>query len=82
MFITDGDPNEIVRKDQVTYDPGNPNVAANEYELKVPLADGEVESRAARREGPGGPERQRDEGAGLAHPHRRGRQRAQQLRRR
>ena len=28
VFITDGDPNEIVRNDRVTYDPGNPNEAA------------------------------------------------------
>ena len=44
VFITDGDPNEIVRDDRVTYDPGNPNQAQNEYELKVPLADSEVTS--------------------------------------
>ena len=42
VFITDGDPNKIVRSDQVTYDPGNPNVAQNEYELKVPLAENET----------------------------------------
>ncbi len=42
VFITDGDPNEIVRKDRVTYDPGNPNLAQNEYELKIPLADNET----------------------------------------
>ena len=34
VFITDGDPNEIVREDQVTYDPGNPTPAQNEYELQ------------------------------------------------
>lgn len=39
VFLTDGDPNRIVRQDRVTYDPGNPNQAENEYELKVPLAD-------------------------------------------
>ena len=44
VFITDGDPNKIVREDQVTYDPGNPNVAQNEYELKVPLDDNETVS--------------------------------------
>ena len=45
VFITDGDPNEIVREDRVTYDPGNPYVSANEYELKVPLSkDSEVTS--------------------------------------
>ena len=36
MFITDGDPNRIVRNDRVTYDPGNPNLAQNEYELQDP----------------------------------------------
>ena len=41
LFITDGNPNQMVREDQVTYDPGNPTVAQNEYELKVPLSDGE-----------------------------------------
>ena len=25
MFITDGDPNEIIREDRVTYNPGNTN---------------------------------------------------------
>ena len=39
VFITDGDPNEVVRYDRVTYDPENPNQAQNEYELKVPLED-------------------------------------------
>ena len=37
LFITDGNPNVIVRQDRVTFDPGNPNVAQNQYELKVPL---------------------------------------------
>ena len=43
VFITDGDPNAIVENPppngSVTYDPGNPNVAQNEYELKVPLVE-------------------------------------------
>ena len=34
VFITDGDPNEVVREDRVTYDPGNPTLAQNEYELE------------------------------------------------
>ncbi|HEY1277356.1 MAG TPA: VWA domain-containing protein, partial [Thermoleophilaceae bacterium] len=42
VFITDGDPNKIVRNDRVTYDPGNPNQAQNEYELKVPLDENET----------------------------------------
>jgi uncharacterized repeat protein (TIGR01451 family) len=37
VFITDGDPNRAIRADRVTYAPGNPNLAQNEYELKVPL---------------------------------------------
>ena len=37
VFITDGDPNEVVRYDRVTYDPGNTNQAQNEYERKIPL---------------------------------------------
>jgi uncharacterized repeat protein (TIGR01451 family) len=44
VFITDGDPNQVVREDRVTYDPGNPNLSENEYELKVPLADNEQAS--------------------------------------
>jgi len=40
VFITDGDPNKAIRADRVTYDPGNPSQAQNEYELKVPLDDG------------------------------------------
>ena len=46
VFITDGDPNEIIREDQVTYNPGNTNTSQNEYERKVPLADAEVTSAA------------------------------------
>ena len=46
VFITDGDPNEIIREDQVTYNPGNTNTNQNEYERKVPLADSEVTSAA------------------------------------
>jgi uncharacterized repeat protein (TIGR01451 family) len=43
VFITDGDPNKIVKGgSSVTYDPGNPSVGQNEYELKVPLSDDEV----------------------------------------
>ena len=37
VFITDGDPNVIVRQDRVTFDPGNPVIAQNQYELQVPL---------------------------------------------
>ncbi len=37
VFITDGDPNVIVRHDRVTFDPGNPVVAQNQYELQVPF---------------------------------------------
>jgi uncharacterized repeat protein (TIGR01451 family) len=44
VFITDGDPNEIVREDHVTYDPGNPSTTQNEYEHKVPLSSNEVTS--------------------------------------
>jgi uncharacterized repeat protein (TIGR01451 family) len=43
VFITDGDPNQIVRTDRVTYDPGNPVTAQNEYERKVPLSTDEVD---------------------------------------
>ncbi|MGH9118661.1 MAG: DUF7507 domain-containing protein [Acidimicrobiales bacterium] len=42
VFITDGDPNKITREtgsNRVTYDPGNPVVADNEYELQVPLRE-------------------------------------------
>ncbi len=40
MFITDGDPNQIVREDRVTYAPPvHTDPALNEYELKVPLED-------------------------------------------
>ena len=39
VFITDGDPNKAIRADRVTYAPGNPSQAQNEYELKVPLDD-------------------------------------------
>ncbi len=42
VFITDGNPNKIIRTDRVTYDPGNPSVTQNEYENKVPLNDNEV----------------------------------------
>ena len=38
VFITDGDPNEVVREDRVTYLPGSTDPALNEYELKVPLS--------------------------------------------
>ena len=44
VFITDGDPNQVVNYQQVTYSPGNTNPALNEYETKVPLADNEVTS--------------------------------------
>jgi uncharacterized repeat protein (TIGR01451 family) len=48
VFITDGDPNEIIREDRVTFDPGNPNLPQNEYELKVPLDEStEVTSASA-----------------------------------
>lgn len=40
MFITDGDPTEAIDWNAVTYDPGNPNEAQNEYELKIPLSAG------------------------------------------
>jgi Domain of unknown function DUF11 len=42
VFITDGDPNRVVRNSEVTYSPGNPNVTQDEYELKVPLFDSET----------------------------------------
>ena len=42
VFITDGDPNKVVRESRVTYDAGNPSLTANEYENKVPLADDET----------------------------------------
>lgn len=42
VFITDGDPNRVIRTDRVTFDPGNPNVAENEYELLVPLSDNDT----------------------------------------
>ena len=42
VFITDGDPNETVRYDRVTYDAGNPNLAQNEYELKPELDSNET----------------------------------------
>ena len=44
VFITDGDPNQVVNYNQVTYSPGNANPALNEYETKVPLAGSEVTS--------------------------------------
>jgi uncharacterized repeat protein (TIGR01451 family) len=44
VFITDGDPNKIIRHDRVTFDPGNPVLAENEYELKVPLTENETVS--------------------------------------
>src|SRR5262249_17464557 len=44
VFITDGDPNVVVRQANVTYDPGNPNVNQNQYELKVPLATNQTQS--------------------------------------
>ncbi len=37
VFITDGDPNLIIRQDRVTFDPGNPIEAQNQYERQVPL---------------------------------------------
>jgi uncharacterized repeat protein (TIGR01451 family) len=37
MFITDGNPNTAIRTDLVTYDQGNPDPVANEYEQKLPL---------------------------------------------
>ena len=54
-------------------------MALNEYERKVPLADTEtIELQDEQpRQGPRGAERQRDEGAGLAHPDGRGGRRPQ-----
>jgi uncharacterized repeat protein (TIGR01451 family) len=43
VFITDGDPTRVIDEGDVTYDPGNPIVAQNEYELKVPLGSDEEE---------------------------------------
>ncbi len=42
VFLTDGDPTAVIDNSRVTHDPGNPNVAQNEYELKVPLSDNET----------------------------------------
>lgn len=42
VFITDGNPNKVIRHDRVTYDPGNPSLTLNEYENKVPLSDNET----------------------------------------
>ena len=44
VFITDGNPTDIIRNDRVTYDPGNPSHVANEYENEIPLDDAEVTS--------------------------------------
>ncbi len=44
VFITDGDPTAAVDWQDTTYDPGNPNVAQNEYELKFPLDSNETVS--------------------------------------
>lgn len=53
VFITDGVPNNVNRVNSpshgpdrnVTYDPGNPVVAQNEYELKQPLLQSETQSK-------------------------------------
>ncbi len=72
VFITDGDPNRIVR-DLV------PTSPQTEYEIKVPLSDSETTSTSERPcQGPGRPQRQRPQGAGLAHPDGGSRRRAQQ----
>ena len=43
LFITDGNPNTVARTDRVTYDPGNPNVAQNQYELQLPLTEAQTQ---------------------------------------
>ena len=79
VFITDGDPNEIIRDDQVTYNPGN-----TEYQPERVRAQGPARrhrgdlGRQRRRQGPGRSQRQRAQGPGLAHPDGGRRQRAQQ----
>ena len=44
VFITDGNPNKVINHNRVSYDPGNPDVGANEYENKVPLENRETSS--------------------------------------
>ncbi len=44
VFITDGDPNVVINTSKVTYDPGNPNVAQNQYELLEPLSTNQTQS--------------------------------------
>ncbi len=48
VFITDGNPNRVIREDRVTYDPGNPSQTANEYENKVPLSSSEIQRASER----------------------------------
>ena len=44
LFMTDGNPNRAIRRDNVTYDPGNPVVAENQYELLRPLSSNQTQS--------------------------------------
>ena len=69
VFITDGDPNEVIKS----------TVSSTDYETKVPLESNEVASVTQHPgQGRGRPQRERDQGHGLAHPRRRRRGGAEQ----
>ena len=58
LFMTDGNPNRAIRRDNVTYDPGNPVVAENQYELLRPLSETKTQSfRTPKRDGTRRPHR-------------------------
>jgi hypothetical protein len=44
VFITDGDPSAVINTSRVSYDPGNPNVTQNQYELLEPLSSNQTTS--------------------------------------